>query len=219
MKKLLPRIVSGMPEIKTTSSGQHTSQLLAAIAQQMEATDSISLQELMGTLGERVFGMSILLFSIPNCLPIPNVAALSALTGIPIGILGLQMILGRSHPWLPSALGEKRFSGQWFSKFLERAVPTIRKVEVLLHPRLQVMTGKSVQRLLGVAFVALATVMSLPIPFGNMLPGFAIALMAIGLLERDGLIIVLGLSVGAATVTLMFTVADAILSAIQSFWG
>lgn len=185
----------------------------------MEAKDSISLKDMIGLLGERVFGLSILLFSIPNCLPIPNIAAMSAITGIPIGILGLQMVVGRAHPWLPVALGNKRFSGRRFGKILERAIPAIRKVEVLLHPRLQMMTGKSMQRLLGVAFVVLATLMSLPIPFGNMLPGLAIALMAIGLIERDGLVIVLGLLVGAATIALMFSVADAILSVVQSFFG
>ncbi len=196
---------------------QHTSLILASIIEQMEEKESINLQELMGTLGERVFGMSILLFSIPNCLPIPNVAALSALTGIPIGILGLQMIVGKAHPWLPAALGKKRFSGQQFGMILERAIPSIQKIEVLLHPRLHMMSGAFMQRLLGVAFVVLATVMSLPIPFGNMLPGWAMALIAIGLLERDGFVIVLGLLVGAATVALMFTAADAILSALQSF--
>lgn len=200
-------------------SGQHTSLILASIIEQMEAKDSISLKEMIGTLGERVFGMSILLFSIPNCLPIPNVTGLSAITGIPIGILGLQMIVGKAHPWLPAALGNKQFSGQRLGALLERAIPCVRKMEVLLHPRLQVMSGKSMQRLLGVVFVVLATVMSLPIPFGNFLPGLAMALMAVGLIERDGLIIVLGLLVGTATVALMFTVADAILSAVQSFLG
>lgn len=183
----------------------------------MKAKDSISLKDMIGLLGERVFGLSILLFCIPNCLPIPNVAALSAFTGIPIGLLGLQMIMGRSHLWLPASLGDKRFSGQRFGKILERAIPAIRKVEVLLHPRLQVMTTESTQRLLGVAFVVLATIMSLPIPFGNFLPGLAMALMAIGLIERDGLLIVLGLLVGAATVAIMLTAADAILSGVQSF--
>lgn len=216
---MAPSRVGGMPQIKAASAGQHTSQLLASIIERMEAKNSISLKEIMGTLGERVFGLSILLFCIPNCLPIPNVAAMSALTGIPIGILGLQMIVGKAHPWLPAALGDKRFSGRRFGEMLERAIPAIRKVEVLLYPRLQVMTTESMQRLLGVAFVVLATVMSLPIPFGNMLPGWAMALMAIGLIERDGLSIVLGLLVGAATLALMFSVADAILSAAQSFLG
>lgn len=208
-----------MLQINTAPCGGHTSHILASIIQRMKTKDFITIQEMLDMLGKRVFGLSILLFCIPNCLPIPNVAGLSAFTGIPIGILGLQMITGRPHPWLPAALGNKQFSGQRLGKILERAIPTIRKVEVLLHPRLQVMTTEYMQRLLGVAFVVLATVMSLPIPFGNFLPGLAMALMAVGLIERDGLLIVLGLLLGVATVAVMFSVADAILSVAQSYFG
>jgi len=203
----------------THPSKQHTSHILASITRQMEEKDSISLQEMIDILGERVFGLSILLFCIPNCLPIPNIAGLSAFTGIPIGILGLQMVMGRSHPWLPTRLREKKFSGPRVGKFFERAIPFIQKMEVFLHPRLQVMTGKPMQRLLGVVFVALAIVMSLPIPFGNFMPGLAMALIAIGLIERDGLLVVLGCLTGVATVMFMFTLAEAILSAMQTLLG
>lgn len=70
---------------------------------------------------------------------------------------------------------------------------------------------------LGAVFVVLATIMSLPIPFGNFMPGLAMALIAIGLIECDGVLILLGLLMGVATVVLMFTVVDALLSALQSF--
>jgi hypothetical protein len=185
----------------------------------MEMEESISLKETIETLGERVFGISILLFCIPNCVPIPNFAGLSAFTGIPIGIIGLHMMVGKSHLWLPASLGNKQFSTHRFGRMLKRAVPTIQKTEVLLHPRLRMMSGQTMQRLLGVVFVILATIMSLPIPFGNFMPGLAMALIAIGLIERDGVIIVIGLIVGVVTVALMLTAAEALASMIQSFLG
>lgn len=203
----------------TEPASQHISGILALIIEQMKDKQSISLKEIIATLGERVFGMSILLFCIPNVLPIPNVAGLSAFTGIPIGLLGLQLVIGRSHPWLPESLKNKRFSGQRVGAMLEQAIPYIRKIEVLLHPRLQVMSEAPMQRPLGVVFVLLAIVMSLPIPFGNFMPGLAMALIAIGLLERDGLLILFGLMVGAATVALMVTVTDTIISVLRSFFG
>ena len=72
------------------------------------------------------------------------------------------------------------------------------------------------QRFLGIAFVILATVMSLPIPFGNFPPGLAMALMAIGLIERDGLIIILGLAIGTGTLALAFAAGDMLITMIQS---
>ena len=184
----------------------------------MEEKDSISLKELIEILGKRVFGILILVFCIPNCLPIPNIAGLSARTGIPICILGIQMLVGKVHPWFPAALAKKQFSSKRIESMLKHAIPIILKLELFLHPRLQVMSTDFMQRLFGIVFIILATIMSLPIPFGNMLPGVAMALIAIGLIEGDGGVIVLGLVGAAATVTLLLTAADAITSAIGSFF-
>jgi hypothetical protein len=200
------------------SVDRHTSQILASLVEKLEEKDPISLKELIEILGKRGFGILILVFCIPNCLPIPNIAGLSALTGIPIGILGIQMLAGKVHPWFPAALNKKQFSSKRIKSMLKRAIPSILKLELFLHPRLQVMGTDVMQRLFGIVFIILATVMSLPIPFGNMLPGVAMALIAIGLIERDGVMIVLGLVGGAATFMLVLTAADAITSAIGSLF-
>ena len=200
------------------SVDRHTSQILDSLVEKMEEKDSISLKELIEILGKRVFGILILVFCIPNCLPIPNIAGLSALTGIPICILGIQMLVGKVHPWFPAALAKKQFSSKRIESMLKHAIPIILKLELFLHPRLQVMSTDFMQRLFGIVFIILATIMSLPIPFGNMLPGVAMALIAIGLSEGDGGVIVLGLVGAAATVTLLLTAADAITSAIGSFF-
>jgi hypothetical protein len=59
----------------------------------------------------------------------------------------------------------------------------------------------------------LALVLSLPIPFGNLLPAFAIALMALGLLEEDGVCVLAGLVVAAISLTV---VAGVIGMAVQA---
>lgn len=192
-------------------SDQHTSDLLITATEGMKEKDSFTLQDIIGLLKERVFGIAILLFCIPNCLPIPNVTGLSAITGIPIVIIGLEMIVGRTQLWLPAFLGRRQMPGKRLAALLERAIPYIRKTEVLLHPRLLIMSSHFMQRFLGIAFVILAIIMSLPIPFGNLLPGLAMALMAIGIIERDGFLILAGLAVGAGTIALVFTLADTLM--------
>ncbi len=197
-------------------SSQHTSGIIVSIIEQIKTKGSITLHEIITTLGERAFGMSILLFCIPNCLPIPNVAGLSALTGIPIIIIGLQMIIGRSYLWFPLSISQKKFSSGYLQTILEKSAHYVKKTEILLHPRLQFMSGKLIKRILGIMFVLFATIMSLPIPFGNFLPGLAMALMAIGIIEHDGLTILIGMLVGALTTVIMFTAASAILTTLQS---
>ena len=197
-------------------STQHTSDLLSAAIEQMRERKSLTLEELIGMLQGRGFGLVIVLFCIPNCLPIPNIAGLSAITGIPIIIIGLEMLIGRSHLWLPPVVSKKLLPAPKLAALLTRALPGIRKLEKLLHPRLLAASDPVSRRMLGLAFVLLATIMSLPIPFTNMLPGWAMALMAIGMIERDGMMILLGLGVGAMTAALIFALTDKAFALIQA---
>ena len=72
------------------------------------------------------------------------------------------------------------------------------RAERLLRPRLLWLTCALGERLIGAVCLFLAVVLVLPIPFGNMLPAAAISLLALGVLERDGLWVIAGLITAAA---------------------
>ena len=59
----------------------------------------------------------------------------------------------------------------------------------------------------------LAVVLALPIPLGNMLPAFAISLMALGVLERDGIWLVIGALVGVGSLFIVWGVVYALTKA------
>ena len=195
---------------------QRTSDLLLSAIKRMRERDSFTVEEIVSLLQARGFGLVIVLFCIPNILPIPNIAGLSAITGIPIIIIGLEMLAGRLHLWLPSILSKKFVPSRKLAALLLRALSGIRRIEKLLHPRVLVMSNPISKRMLGLIFALLATIMSLPIPFTNMLPGWAMALMAIGLIERDGAVILLGLAMGIVTVLLVFTVTHNLFELVRS---
>ena len=83
--------------------------------------------------------------------------------------------------------------------------------EKLLRPRWSWLVGPRAEHVLGALTLVLAVVITLPIPFGNMLPAFAICLIALGVLERDGLWACFGILVGALALLLSATVAYAML--------
>lgn len=62
------------------------------------------------------------------------------------------------------------------------------------------LSSRLAEKVLGVFCLSLALILILPIPLGNMLPSLAIALIGLGLLERDGLWIVLDIGTGLAIV-------------------
>jgi len=57
-----------------------------------------------------------------------------------------------------------------------------------------------VQALLGIPVFLLAVVIALPIPFGNILPVLSLVVLAVALMERDGLVTLIGLLLTSATI-------------------
>ena len=68
----------------------------------------------------------------------------------------------------------------------------VRYVENLTRPRIPFLTGEAADVVTGLVCVLLAMVMALPIPFGDALPGIALVFFALGMMQRDGVAILLG---------------------------
>ncbi|MFS2012990.1 exopolysaccharide biosynthesis protein [Azospirillum sp. CT11-132] len=168
-----------------------------------ETSSRISLGEIMDALGDRAFGALLLILSIPNVLPVPG---LSTATGVPMILLGAQMALGRHGPWLPRRMLAASFDRKAFLGVIRRAKPWAERVERHLRPRMPALAGPTAERLLGLAVMVLAGILSLPIVFGNQPPAFAIALIALGLMESDGAFVSAGLIAGLLSIAIIAAV-------------
>ncbi len=109
----------------------------------------------------------------------------SAILGLPLVYLAAQMMLGRL-PWLPPFIANRSMSREDFAATISRATPIIARAEKLLKPRLSLFVRHRAERVIGALCLILAIVLLLPDPPGHMLPAFAICLLALGVLERDG---------------------------------
>jgi hypothetical protein len=140
---------------------------------------------------DRALVALIALLALPNVVPVPP--GTSAVLGMPLLFLTLQLAL-RREPWLPESIAMRSMSRSDFGVMLTRVSPWIDRAEQLLRPRLQALTGATATRWVGGVCVLLSTILVLPIPLGNMLPALAIGMLALGILERDGLWVLGGLA-------------------------
>ena len=170
------------------------SDLLLALAQR-EALERVSIQNLLDALGDRALGAVIFLFAFPNVLPLPP--GTSFILGAPLVFLAAQLMLAQP-PWLPHFIGKRSMAQPDFAALVARIVPWLTRAENLLKPRLFVLTSGAMERVIGGLGLLMAILLALPIPFGNMLPALAISVMALGLLERDGVWVLMGLAATAA---------------------
>jgi len=161
-------------------------QLLAADL----SRERISISDLLAALGDRALGALMFVFAMPNVLPTPP--GTSTLLGLPLVFLAAQLTFGR-RPWLPAIVADRSMTRQDFNTLIRRIAPWLERAERLLKPRASVLAMPPMEYFVGLVCLVLALVLVLPIPLGNMLPALAISLMALGLLERDGLWIGAGL--------------------------
>ncbi|WP_245263186.1 exopolysaccharide biosynthesis protein [Azorhizobium doebereinerae] len=167
-----------------------TSELLAAVLA-AHTEPRVSVGDLIDALRNRAFGISFLLFGLPNCIPMPP--GIPVICGIILALIGLQMAMGRQELWLPQALARRTFSRSVLETIITRSSSWIAWFERWSRPRMEVFAGPTARRVVGALVVLLGFVLLLPIPFlGNMPPGIAVCILGLGLVERDGAVILGG---------------------------
>ncbi|MCH9649605.1 MAG: exopolysaccharide biosynthesis protein [Deltaproteobacteria bacterium] len=160
-----------------------------------------TLGAIVDSIGERGFGLLLALLALPAALPVPAPGYATPFGILMIG-LGIQMIRGHHQPSLPEKARKRVIRHRAFSATVRGAGLPLKVAEFLVRPRWSnLATHRSMLVLVGAVIVVLAAFMSIPIPLTNTIPSFAIFLLACGLLEKDGLVLLGGLlaaPVGAA---------------------
>lgn len=153
---------------------------------------TVSVGTFTALLGDRAFALAILIFSLPTVVA-GAVPGFSTLTAVPIMLIAAQMALGRAVIWLPRKVAQKEFSQSVLKVALLKTIRPVVWLEKFLRPRMRWVGHPLGERLVGSVIVLLALVLSLPIPGGNLLPSVGISLLALSVLERDGVLAALGL--------------------------
>jgi hypothetical protein len=150
------------------------------------AADRVQLNDIVDVLGERVYGILLLIFAIPNAIPNP-VPGVTAVLGLPLVLISAQMLLGRPRPWLPAVIGSRSIATEDFRRFIRQADPWLKRMERMLTQRFTFVFSPTGERILAVVVLVMAIVLTLPIPLANLLPAVAICFIALALIEFDGL--------------------------------
>jgi hypothetical protein len=159
-----------------------------------------SLKDLLSSMGDRSFGLLLLLLAIPSLLPVPG---LVSLFGTGTFLLGGQMLIGRRMPWLPRPLRRMEFRQRHLSRLLDRLEPYWRRLLPLAHPRAGWLAIGRGEHLVGLFIMVMAAIIIVPLPLTNELPALSLILLALALLQRDGLLVLAAYLFGALSAALM----------------
>jgi len=180
--------------------------------------ERVTIGQILDALDARAFGIATLLFAIPSCVPMPP--GVPTIVGVALLIVSLQMVAGRKELWLPRFITSKGFSRSALVSGLERFVPFLRMIERIARPRFLFMTGAAGTVLVGALILVMAIVLILPLPpGGNFPPAMACAILGLGLIERDGLILFLGALATIAATVIVSLVTIAVIDALPAVAG
>jgi len=177
----------------------------------------ISVAELMQRFGGRAFGALLFVFGLACLLPWPPGG--TTIFGTPLVLLAPQLIIGASVPWLPAAIKSRTISIADLKKGLPRVIPWLQKAEAFSRPRLTVLFGPVGERVIGLMCLILALILILPIPGGNIPPALAVSTLSFALIQRDGVIALLGYAMVAASGAVLALFAHIIVMTFDRFWS
>ena len=196
---------------------ERTSEVLRHLTEQGEG-DRITFRDILTELRHRALGFTLLIFALPCCLPMPP--GIPTVCGIALVIIALNLIAARQRLWLPSAIANKSVARADLKRMVDRVAPYLERLEKVCKPRFPIVTDSVGKILIGIVILALGLVMILPIPFvGNMPPGFAASVIAIGMTERDGLVVLIGTLASAVAIALASVATGAAIVAAINFFA
>ncbi|MGO4523540.1 exopolysaccharide biosynthesis protein [Microvirga sp. 2MCAF35] len=196
-------------------SNARTSQILLALASQ--PGERLTVRQIMTVLQDRAFALLIVLLGLPNCLPMPPPIPL--VCGLLLALVAIQITFGREAPWLPRQLMNRSVARTDVERAVNRAIPVFRRLERISRPRMTVLDTPLSMRLMGAVILILALGLLFAPPFVGQIPlGLAVCLVGLGLVERDGLVIIGGMIIGSIGMTLSLGFIYAIFAGIETLF-
>jgi hypothetical protein len=185
-----------MRRLKTRSAKamhEPLSKELARILQGNGGTTILTANQLIERTGGRGLYFVLIILSLPFVAWV-SVPGMSTVLGPIIGLLGLRLALGKS-PRLPARLGDRELPPKLKKIMLGGGLKFCRFLEKGVRPRRTAwMTWRAVRVAHALLIVAMAVLLALPLPSppflgSNALPSYAIILLAVSMMEEDGVMI------------------------------
>ena len=174
--------------------------------------DSISAQQLVEALNSRGYGPLLIGPALITILPTGAIPGMPDVCALIVILVSVQILFGRRHPWIPKRLARFSFSRDKFLRSLEKAKPYTQKVDKVIYPRLKYLTEPRFEPVVALVSILLSVAIMIMgfIPFLAALPASGILFLGLGLVGRDGLMLVLSFLICLASLWGMYSTWTAV---------
>lgn len=189
-----------------------TSELLHESINNLEGS-SIEVGDLILQFQRRSFGGVLLILAILAMVP-----GISIFAGIAMIVPAYQLLMGLSAPVFPNSIQRRTVSVSGLKRWGPKVIVWVETLEKLVCFRWPALTNVAARRIMGLTILLLAMIVTIPFPFSNFPPSLAIICFALGLLERDGLMVIIGSLIGIVAFVIGLTIFYVAFTWISSFF-
>lgn len=169
---------------------------------------AVSVEEIFQTLSGKGRSLILLFLSLPFCQPL-QIPGLSTPFGLIIAFIGLRMAFGK-RLWMPKWVLEQTIASDTLQKITEKTLWLVRKMRRWIHPRLTWLChypASQVANGLLISILGLILSLPLPIPFSNLIAAWSIFFIGLGLLEDNGVFVLIGYAISLFTFAIFIVMA------------
>jgi len=180
--------------------------LISSIERMEQDASRVSVDDVVHAVGRRSFGPLLLVAGLITLTPIiGDIPGMPTLMAALVLLVSVQLLAGSEAFWLPRWLLKRSLSRQKFDKGIQLMKKPARWIDGLLRVRLPWLTGYIGIRV--TALMCLLIALAMPpmefIPFSANGAGLALTLLGLGLVARDGIVLLLGFVLFVATCVLI----------------
>ena len=189
-------------------TGLTQAQRLRAAAEALQE-EPLRLQQLFRLHGKAGPGALLVVLAIPCLLPLPGTGSLMSL-----GLVALAWMIWRHFPRLvmPRRVGRFQLSAPMARRALHSLAWLYEQSARLMRARLRWWVQPGHRVWLAPMVAAMAAIIFVPIPFGNIVPASVLLLLGLGLVFEDGLALLAGAAIG---VVLVIVLVGLMVSGVQ----
>ncbi|MDZ7921852.1 exopolysaccharide biosynthesis protein [Rhodoferax sp.] len=194
---------------------QMQAQRLRAAADTLE-DQPMRLQQLFRLHGRGGPGALLVVLTVPCLLPLPGAGTLMSM-----GLAALAWMIWRYFPRLvmPRRVGRLQLSAPMARRALHTLAWLYEQAARVMRARLRWWVQPGHRVWLAPLVAAMALVIFLPIPFGNVVPAVALLLIGLGLVFEDGLALLAGAALGFLLVITLAVLAVSGAQWLPQVWA
>jgi hypothetical protein len=179
-----------------------TSDVLRGILAKNPGVRTFSVELILASVPEDHVEAALTLFAIPAIVPVP---APRGMVALPAGAIGYHLVSGRRQIKLPKFLLNKSVSRRALEVAIHAMAPILEAAEKVVRPRWSWVSHPISRRAVGMLVFLLAVAIAYPLFGFKALHALSLIVMSLGLAERDGLAVLIGLVAGVVSLVIVAT--------------